>query len=65
MDEGTVRCTECHRQVDEFVAVRERWAYWSNSCGELLPYCPECARREFAADALASGLVLVDRPSPH
>ena len=21
MDEGTVRCTECHRQVDEFVAV--------------------------------------------
>jgi hypothetical protein len=57
MDEGLVRCSECHREVDEFVAISEQWAYWSDGCGELLAFCPECLRREFARDAPASGLV--------
>ena len=25
------------REVDEFVAISERWGYWSDGCGELLP----------------------------
>jgi hypothetical protein len=41
------------------------WAYWKDGCGELLPYCPECATREFARDASASGrLPLVHREWP-
>jgi len=28
---------------------------WSDGCGELLPFCPECATREFAPGAPASG----------
>ena len=51
MADGLIRCTECHREVDEFTAIKERWGYWSDGCGELLPFCPECAKREFALDA--------------
>jgi hypothetical protein len=43
--------------VNEFTAISERWGYWSDGCGELLPFCPECSGREFAHDAPASGLV--------
>jgi hypothetical protein len=49
-----IRCEQCGREVDEFTAIKERWGYWSDGCGELLAYCPECARREFASDARAS-----------
>jgi NAD-dependent SIR2 family protein deacetylase len=52
-----IRCSECHREVEESTAIKERWGFWSDGCGELLPYCPECALREFARDASASGLV--------
>jgi hypothetical protein len=38
------------RDVDEFTALAERWSYWSDGCGELLPFCPERARGEFAGD---------------
>lgn len=55
--EDAVRCSECKRDVDEFTAIAEKWGYWSDGCGELLPFCPECARREFAPGAPASGLV--------
>ncbi len=51
--DGT-RPEECGREVDEFTAIAEWWGYWSDGCGELLPFCPECARREFAPDAPAS-----------
>jgi hypothetical protein len=37
--------------VDEFTAMAERWGLWSDGCGELLPFCPECTTREFADDA--------------
>ncbi len=47
--EGIVRCEECGRVADEFTATAERWGYWSDGCGELLPFCPECAKREFVA----------------
>lgn len=53
----SVRCSECKREVDEFTAISERLGYWSDGCGDLLVFCPECARREFADDAPASGLV--------
>ena len=56
MDEGLVRGSECQREVDEFVAISEQWRYWSDGCGELLAFCAECSKREFAPDAPASGL---------
>jgi len=27
----------------------DEWGYWSDGCGNLLPFCPECAKREFVA----------------
>ena len=45
-----LRCAECAREVDEFTAIAEKWGFWSDGCGELLPFCPECARREFSRD---------------
>jgi hypothetical protein len=42
--------------VDEFTAVAKGWRYWSDGTS-LLPYCPECATREFAPDAPANGRV--------
>ncbi len=59
--EEAILCSECGRAVDEFTAIAERWRYFSDGCGELLPYCPACARREFAEDAPASGLVPLPR----
>ncbi len=38
----------------EVTGVTGQWGFWSDGCGELLPFCPECARRELARDALAS-----------
>lgn len=53
---GTIRCSECRRSVDEFTAIAERWGFCSGGCGELLPFCPDCAAtREFAPDASAGG----------
>jgi hypothetical protein len=46
LDDMAIRCEEC--QIDEFTAIKERWGLWSDDCGELLPYCRKCARREFA-----------------
>jgi len=46
--EVPIRCSECRREVDEFSAIADRWGFWSDGCGELLPFCPACARREFA-----------------
>ena len=43
-------CRECKDEVDEFTAIAKGWRYYSDGTS-LLPYCPECARREFAADA--------------
>jgi hypothetical protein len=52
---GDIRCAECEREVDEFTAIFEKWGYWSDGVGELVPFCPECARREFAPDTPGSG----------
>jgi len=27
--------------VDEFTAIADRWGFWSDGCGELLPFCPQ------------------------
>ena len=56
MDADGIRCVECGREVYEFTAIAEKWA-WSDGVGELLPFCPECARREFAPDASGGGRV--------
>ena len=44
--EDGIRCEECGRVVDEFTAIAERWGYWSDGFGELLPFCAKCAERE-------------------
>ena len=56
-DDSVVRCAECSREVDEFTAIAEKWGYWSDGDGdgELVPFCPECARRAFGRDAPAAG----------
>ena len=54
--DGFIRCTECHRDVDGFTAIKERWKFWSNG-RDLLPYCPVCSEREFEPDAPATGPV--------
>lgn len=46
-----MRCAECGRDVDEFTVIRERWGFWSDRCGELTPFCPQCATREFSPEA--------------
>jgi hypothetical protein len=51
--DDSIHCTECHRDVDEFTAIKERWTFWSDG-RDLLPYCPDCSEREFAPDARAS-----------
>jgi hypothetical protein len=63
VDDDAVRCTECHREVDEFTAIAERSRYWSDGCGELLPFCPESSKRQFAPDAPAS-VASPPAPSP-
>jgi hypothetical protein len=42
-----IRCAECGPEVDEFTAIAEKWRYWSDGTGELVPFCPECAGAEF------------------
>ena len=44
VDEATIRCEECHREVDEFTAAAEQWHFWSDG-RRLLPYCPACSER--------------------
>ena len=58
-----IRCAECDRKVDEFTAIAEKWGCWRDGVGELVPFCPECARREFAPDARASGSSPLVHPS--
>jgi hypothetical protein len=53
VDDMAIRCTECKWEVDDFAAIAEGWLYYSDG-RDLLPYCPACARREFADDAPAS-----------
>ena len=43
LGDDAIRCTECAREVDEFTAIAERRGFWSDGCGEPLPFCPECA----------------------
>jgi len=45
-----VRCAGCDREIDEAEAQAQRWGYWFR-VGELYPFCPDCARREFGRNA--------------
>jgi hypothetical protein len=51
VDDMAIRRAECRCEVDEFTAIAEGWRYFSDGCGDLTPFCPECATREFAVDA--------------
>ena len=44
---GIVGCTECGLEADERFTIAEHWTWWSDGCGGLLPFCPDCAEREF------------------
>lgn len=46
LDATAIPCEECRREVDEFTAIKERW-HFRRDGRDLLPYCPQCARREF------------------
>ena len=46
-DVALVLCTECGGEADERWSIVEQWTWWSDGCGSLLPFCPECAEREF------------------
>ena len=37
LDQAAIRCAECDREVDEFTAIAEKWGYWSDGVGELVP----------------------------
>ena len=43
-----VRCDGCGREVGEDEAQAQRWGYWFR-VGELYPFCPACAEREFGS----------------
>jgi hypothetical protein len=45
----TITCAECGRQATDEEAEREGWGYWSDGLGELYPFHPVCAGREFGA----------------
>jgi hypothetical protein len=40
-------CTECGLDADERWTIAEHWTWWSDGLGELMPFCPSCAAREF------------------
>ena len=40
IDDTAIRCTECKYEVDEFTAIAEGWRYYSDGCGDLMPFCP-------------------------
>jgi hypothetical protein len=42
-----VVCAECGVEADERFTIAEHWTWWSDGCRGLLPFCPECAEREF------------------
>ena len=44
---AAVRCVECGREADEEAVELEGWRFYSDGAGELLPFCPDCAEREF------------------
>ena len=42
-----VRCTKCGLEADQRFTIAESWTWWSDGLGDLLPFCPRCAEREF------------------
>jgi len=41
------RCVRCGLEADHRFTVAEHWTWWANGSGQLVPYCPACAQREF------------------
>jgi len=50
---ASLTCANCSTTIPERDAEAAGWRYWSDGVGELLPFCPVCAEREFASDAPA------------
>jgi hypothetical protein len=42
-----VQCTDCGLEADGRFTMAERWTWWSDGLGDLVPFCPGCAEREF------------------
>jgi NAD-dependent SIR2 family protein deacetylase len=40
-----MRCIECNRKAEPNEV--RKWRYFSDGVGSLLPFCPDCAEREF------------------
>jgi hypothetical protein len=49
-----IQCAECDLVVDEFALIADHWRYFHDGTGELVPYCPACAVREFDPVAVSS-----------
>ena len=61
IDQAAIRCAECDREVDEFTAIAEKWGYWSDGVGELVPSA-QCAETRVPPDARA--MVSLHRRQP-
>lgn len=53
-DSDRIVCSECGKVVEMDEAEQARWRYYSTGVGDLLPFCPECAHREFGHPAALS-----------
>jgi hypothetical protein len=47
LPEETLTCTECGREATEAEAEEEGWRFHIDGDSELMPFCAECAEREF------------------
>ena len=61
--DGSIRCSECPREVDEFTAINEQWRYVSDG-KNLLAYCPQCHEREFEQVRRSRCLSFIPAPRP-
>jgi hypothetical protein len=48
-DEAPLSCVECGREPRADENADDEWRAYSDGVGELIVFCPECARREFGA----------------
>jgi hypothetical protein len=46
-DTFVMRCVACGEEPDERFRILKPWTWWPDGHGNLLPFCPACAEREF------------------
>ena len=52
--EASPPCAECGRAPRDHLDA-ERWRFYSDGTGDLVPFCPECAEREFGLSVAEGG----------